>query len=146
MAASQKKPAGKKSRTPKKTSRAEWRAWAKRKALNRQETALRHCSARTRRRIIRCYERAIEHYLRESPDESQAGAPRTAVAKRAAVAALEDLRSTGSVLGRRFSGDIAANQRADLVGRRLAPTDRSRAPIGRGPVAVPFNRRRHTIE
>jgi GGDEF domain-containing protein len=59
----------------------------------------------------------LELYLEEPASESQAGAPRMAEAKTAAVIALENLRATPSVLGRTLARELAAKRQTNLVGQ-----------------------------
>lgn len=61
----------------------------------------------------------LELYLEQPPDPSQAGAPRLEAAKEDAVDAVENLRSTSSILGREFAQELAAKQRTDLVGQEV---------------------------
>lgn len=64
------------------------------------------------------YVKQRDLFLDYGPDESQAGADGEA-AQREAVSAVDDLRSSGSVLGRALSSDYAARQRVTLVGQRV---------------------------
>lgn len=60
----------------------------------------------------------LDLFLDNGPDPSQAG-PAGEAAQRAAVAAVDDLHATGTVLGRALSRDYAARQRISLVGRKV---------------------------
>lgn len=64
------------------------------------------------------YARQRDLFLDYGSDESQAGAEGEA-AQRDAVSAMDDLRSSSSVLGRSLSSDYAASQRVTLVGQRV---------------------------
>jgi hypothetical protein len=64
----------------------------------------------------------LQRYLSEGPVETQSG-PRAVAAQRAAVRAVEDLQSSGDVLGLALSRDFAARQRVSLVGQRIASTE-----------------------
>ena len=64
----------------------------------------------------------LQNYLSEGPVESQAGT-RAIAAQRAAVKAVDDLRSSGDVLGLALSRDFAARQKVSLVGQKIASTE-----------------------
>lgn len=67
-------------------------------------------------------DRQLQLFLDNGPDPSQAG-PRGEAAQRAAVAAVDDLRSTQTLLALALSRDFAARQRASLVGQKVASTE-----------------------
>lgn len=64
------------------------------------------------------YGRQLDFFLDYGPDQSQAGAAGEA-AQREAVSAVDDLRSSGSVLGKALSSAYATGQRVTLVGQRV---------------------------
>lgn len=64
------------------------------------------------------YAKQRDFFLDYGPDESQAGEAGEA-AQREAVSAMDDLRSTGTVLGKALSSDLATGQRTTLVGQRI---------------------------
>jgi hypothetical protein len=64
-------------------------------------------------------DRQLQLFLDNGPVESQAG-PRGEAAQREAVAAVDDLRSTETVLGLALSRDYAARQRVSLVGQKVS--------------------------
>jgi hypothetical protein len=61
----------------------------------------------------------LQRYLAEGPVRSQAG-PGAVAAQRQAVRAVEDLRSTDSILGLALSDQYAERQRVSLVGQKVA--------------------------
>ena len=64
-------------------------------------------------------DRQLELFLSNGPDPSQAG-PAGEAAQRAAVSAVDDLRSTATILGLALSRDYAARQRVSLVGQQVS--------------------------
>ncbi len=65
----------------------------------------------------------LDLFISNGPDPSQAG-PAGEAAQREAVAAVDDLYTTGTVLGRALSSDYASRQRVSLVGRKVTgPAD-----------------------
>ena len=65
-------------------------------------------------------DRQLQTFLDSEPDPSQAGTPVATVrARRQAVAAVDDLRSTATVLGQALSSDYAARQRVRLLGQEV---------------------------
>ena len=67
-------------------------------------------------------DRQLQLFLDRGPVESQAGAAAVA-AQRAAVSAVDDIRSTGTILGLALSGDYAARQRVSLVGQKVGSAE-----------------------
>ena len=67
-------------------------------------------------------DRQLQLFLDNGPVESQAG-PRGEAAQRAAVAAVDDLRSTETILGLALSRDYAARQRVSLVGQKVSSAE-----------------------
>lgn len=67
-------------------------------------------------------DRQLQLFLDSGPDRSQAG-PRGEVAQRSAVSAVDDLRSTETLLGLALSRDYAARQRASLVGQKVSSAE-----------------------
>ena len=67
-------------------------------------------------------DRQLQLFLDNGPVESQAG-PRGVAAQRQAVSAVDDLRSTGSILAQALSGDYAARQRVSLVGQKVSSAE-----------------------
>lgn len=67
-------------------------------------------------------DRQLQLFLDRGPVESQAGAAAVA-AQRAAVSAVDDIRSTGTILGLALSGDYAARQRVNLVGQKVGSAE-----------------------
>lgn len=67
-------------------------------------------------------DRQLQLFLDSEPDPSQTG-PASDRARREAVAAVDDLRSTGTVLGQSLSGDYAARQRVSLVGQKVSDSE-----------------------
>jgi hypothetical protein len=66
-------------------------------------------------------DRQLQLFLDSEPDPSQAGTPvATARARREAVAAVDDLRSTATILGQALSSDYAARQRVRLIGQKVS--------------------------
>lgn len=63
-------------------------------------------------------DRQLQLFLDNGPDQSQAG-PRGEAAQRSAVSAVDDLRSTETILGLALSRDYAARQRVSLVGQKV---------------------------
>lgn len=67
-------------------------------------------------------DKQLQLFLDNGPDQSQAGT-RGEVAQRAAVAAVDDLRRTETLLGLALSSDYAARQRATLVGQKVGSAE-----------------------
>lgn len=67
-------------------------------------------------------DRQLQLFLDNGPDRSQAG-PRGEAAQREAVAAVDDLRSTETILGLALSRDYAARQRVSLVGQKVSSAE-----------------------
>lgn len=67
-------------------------------------------------------DKQLQLFLDNGPDQSQAGT-RGEVAQRAAVAAVDDLRRTETLLGLALSSDYAARQRATLVGQKVSSAE-----------------------
>jgi alkylhydroperoxidase/carboxymuconolactone decarboxylase family protein YurZ len=67
-------------------------------------------------------DRQLQLFLDNGPDPSQAG-PRGEAAQREAVAAVDDLRSTETILGLALSRDYAARQRVSLVGQKVSSAE-----------------------
>jgi hypothetical protein len=67
-------------------------------------------------------DRQLQLFLDNGPDASQAG-PRGEAAQREAVSAVDDLRSTETLLGLALSRDYAARQRAGLVGQQVSSAE-----------------------
>ena len=67
-------------------------------------------------------DRQLELFLSNGPDPSQAG-PAGEAAQRAAVSAVDDLRSTATILGLALSRDYAARQRVSLVGQQVSSAE-----------------------
>ncbi len=67
-------------------------------------------------------DKQLQLFLDNGPDQSQAGL-RGEVAQRAAVAAVDDLRRTETLLGLALSSDYAARQRANLVGQKVSSAE-----------------------
>jgi len=67
-------------------------------------------------------DKQLQLFLDNGPDQSQAGT-RGEVAQRAAVAAVDDLRRTETLLGLALSSDYSARQRATLVGQTVSSTE-----------------------
>jgi hypothetical protein len=66
-------------------------------------------------------DKQLQLFLDHGPDPSQKGEAGQA-AQRQAVSAVDDLRSTGSLLAKALSGDYAARQRTSLVGQKIGST------------------------
>lgn len=64
-------------------------------------------------------DKQLQLFLDNGPDQSQTGT-RGEVAQRAAVAAVDDLRRTETLLALALSSDYAARQRATLVGQKVS--------------------------
>lgn len=64
----------------------------------------------------------LDLFLDSEPDPSQAG-PAIEGARRDAVAAVDDLHATGSILAQALSSDYAARQRVSLVGQKVESTE-----------------------
>lgn len=67
-------------------------------------------------------DRQLQLFLDSKPDPSQTG-PASDRARREAVATVDDLRSTGTVLGQSLSSDYAARQRVSLVGQKVSDSE-----------------------
>jgi len=67
-------------------------------------------------------DRQLQLFLDSEPDPSQTG-PAADRARREAVAAVDDLRSTQTLLAQALSGDYAARQRASLVGQKVGSAE-----------------------
>jgi len=67
-------------------------------------------------------DRQLQLFLDSEPDPSQSG-PAVDRARREAVAAVDDLRSTSSILAQALSGDYAARQRVSLVGQKVSSAE-----------------------
>lgn len=64
----------------------------------------------------------LDLFLNSQPDASQAG-PSVEVSRRDAVAAVQDLHATRSILAKALSSDYAARQRTNLVGQTVGSTE-----------------------
>lgn len=67
-------------------------------------------------------DKQLQLFLDSEPDPSQTG-PAVDRARREAVAAVDDLRSTESILAQALSGDYAARQRTSLVGQKVSSAE-----------------------